>query len=142
MKHREIRSIIIHCSATPEGKYFDAEDIDRWHKERGWNGIGYHFVILPGGEVQNGRPVNTQGAHVKGHNRYSIGICYIGGVDKNNESPKDTRTPDQEQAMVSLIKVLRNVYGDIPVTGHRDFPGVTKACPSFDVSEWMYEASI
>ena len=100
---REITEIIIHCSATVEGKHFTVEDIDRWHKARGWQGIGYHYVIYLDGSIHRGRDLNKIGAHCTGHNKNSIGICYIGGVDKNNK-PKDTRTEAQKESLEQLIK--------------------------------------
>lgn len=129
---RTINHIVVHCSATKEGKDFRAHDIDRWHKDRGWSGIGYHFVVRLDGEVEKGRPVERIGAHVSGHNRDSIGVVYIGGVDRNGK-PKDTRTPQQKLALRALIEGLQGRYPEADVRGHRDFPGVAKACPSFDV---------
>ena len=76
---RKITEIIIHCSATTEGMDFTVEDIDRWHRQRGFSGVGYHFVIYLNGSIHAGRPKNKIGAHCKGHNTISIGICYIGG---------------------------------------------------------------
>lgn len=88
---RYINEIIIHCSDTKEGLDFNANDIDRWHKQKGWKRIGYHYVILLNGTIEQGRELEAVGAHTKGHNAHSIGICYIGGLDKNGK-PKDTRT--------------------------------------------------
>lgn len=88
---REINSLIIHCSATPEGRDFTVEDIDRCHRQRGFRCIGYHYVIYRDGSIHPGRPVACEGAHCLGHNADSIGICYIGGVDAAGK-PKDTRT--------------------------------------------------
>ena len=125
---RNINDIIIHCSATKEGRDFRARDIDAWHRQRGWNGIGYHFVIDLDGTVETGRDINTVGAHCQGHNTGSIGICYIGGLDEDG-NPKDTRTPEQYAAMHRLVDKLRNEYG-CPVHGHCDY--AAKACPCFD----------
>lgn len=127
---RAINMIVVHCSATKEGQDFDAADIDKWHRERGWNGIGYHYVVKLDGTVEKGRNINKTGSHVRGHNTRSIGICYIGGVDKDGK-PKDTRTDAQKASLAALIGELKAMYG-APVQGHRDFPGVAKACPSFD----------
>ena len=93
---RKINEIIVHCSATPEGKDFHASDIDRWHKAQGWKCIGYNYVIDLDGTVEPGRPLNEIGAHTVGHNSNSIGICYIGGCAKDGRTPKDTRTPEQK----------------------------------------------
>ena len=130
---RNITDIVIHCSATPEGKDFDAKDIDRWHKERGWAGIGYHYVVKLDGTVQPGRPLEKIGAHVAGHNANSVGIVYIGGVAKDGKTPKDTRTPEQKTALRTIVAEMRRRFPQAGVKGHRDFPGVHKACPSFDV---------
>jgi N-acetylmuramoyl-L-alanine amidase len=127
---RNINEIILHCSATKEGQHFDASDIDEWHKARGWKGIGYHFVIKIDGTIESGRPVEHAGAHAKGRNRNSIGICYIGGLDENGK-PKDTRTPAQRRALMRLLSVLQSDFGPIPVIGHNEISN--KACPSFDV---------
>jgi len=128
---RKIDEIIIHCAATPEHKPFTTADITRWHNERGFRTIGYHYVILLDGIVEQGRPVKEVGAHCLGHNSNSIGICYIGGVDKNNK-PKDTRTPAQRKALISLCKQLLAKYPHIKkISGHNQY--ANKACPSFDV---------
>ena len=129
---RDIDKIIIHCSATPEGKHFDALDIDRWHKKRGWAGIGYHFVILLNGDVTIGRHISRSGAHTKGHNKGSIGVCYIGGVDANGK-PKDTRTPEQKEALRELCKALQHDFRSATIHGHNEFSN--KACPSFNVKK-------
>lgn len=117
---RSIKHIVIHCSATREGKYFDADDIDRWHRKRGWNGNGYHYIILLDGSIQLGRPISKQGAHVRGFNKNSIGICYIGGLDQNNK-PKDTRTIAQKIAMFCLLQNLKEQFINAEILGHRDF---------------------
>ena len=128
--------IIINCSATREGQDVKAADIKRWHKERGFDDIGYHYVIDLDGTIEKGRDEALVGAHCKGHNATSIGICYVGGCDKNMK-PKDTRTPEQRRSMLSLVRKLVNKY-KIPVTqiwAHHDFDK-HKACPSFDISEF------
>ncbi len=83
---RAISKIIVHCSATQEGRDLDAAEINRWHLKRGWNGIGYHYVVLLDGTIEYGRSIYKQGAHVKGENEGSIGICYIGGVESERGS--------------------------------------------------------
>lgn len=132
---RTITHIVIHCSATPEGKSFSAADIDRWHRKQGWNGIGYHRVVRLDGTIEQGRADAVAGSHVAGHNATTIGVCYIGGVDKAGK-PKDTRTAAQRAALVALVHALLKAYPGAKVCGHRDFPGVKKACPSFNVKEW------
>lgn len=130
---RPIDSIIIHCSATPEGKHFTAADIRRWHKAQGWSDIGYHYVILLDGTVQKGRPISQPGAHCKGMNARSIGICYIGGLSADGKTPKDTRTTAQKAAMHALVERLAAQYGLTAdqIHGHNEF--AAKACPSFNV---------
>ena len=128
--------IILHCSATREGQDIKAKTIKQWHKDRGFDDIGYHYVIDLDGTIEKGRDESLVGAHCKGHNATSIGICYVGGCDKNMK-PKDTRTPEQRRSMLSLVRKLVNKY-KIPVTqiwAHHDFDK-HKACPSFDISEF------
>ena len=126
---RTIKEIIVHCSATKEGINFHAKDINLWHKQRGWKCIGYHYVIDLDGTVERGRDEASIGAHVTGHNRYSIGVCYIGGLDVNGK-PKDTRTPAQKSALLDLLFLLKQKYPKAVIYGHRDF--ANKACPCFD----------
>ena len=125
---RKIEKIIVHCAATPEGREHNAEDICRWHKERGFRKIGYHYVIKIDGTVEFGRK-NESGAHTKNHNHNSIGICYIGGCDKNMKA-KDTRTEAQKNSLLILLYQLLELYPDAIIYGHRDF--ANKDCPSFD----------
>lgn len=145
---RKIDSIIIHCSATKAGQDFTAADIDRWHRERGFNGIGYHYVIRLDGKLEKGRDVSLTGAHCKGWNERSIGICYIGGLDENGR-PADTRTNAQKRVLYQMIMDLQREYNILQVLGHRDTSpdlngdGViepyeyVKACPCFDVREFL-----
>tara|TARA_R100001443_G_scaffold11414_2_gene20966 strand:+ start:970 stop:1485 length:516 start_codon:yes stop_codon:yes gene_type:complete len=146
---REVKYIVIHCSATKEGVNVSAATIDTWHKRRGWNGIGYHYVIGIDGKIEAGRPVNTMGAHVGGGgNRASIGIAYIGGVDANLKA-KDTRTEAQKKSLIKIIEILKNIYPQASIHGHRDYSvdkdgdGVEphefmKMCPCFDAEvEYM-----
>jgi len=122
----------IHCSATKEGKNFDANDINIWHRARGWSGIGYHIVILLDGTVEYGRSLNHKGAHCKYLNHKSIGICYIGGLDKDGK-PKDTRTLKQKESLIAVVDALKIDYPNMTFHGHNEFSN--KACPSFDVSK-------
>ena len=133
---RTIREIIIHCSATPEGRDYSIETIRRWHIQRGFADIGYHYIIHPDGTVEHGRNELSIGAHCKGHNANSIGICYIGGTDTDGKTPKDTRTPQQKGAMRGLVRTLMNRYNLTPqaVHGHNEF--ANKACPCFNVKQW------
>lgn len=129
---RKITEIIVHCSATPEGRNTTVEEIDRWHKERNFKCIGYHFVIYLDGSVHIGRPIEQKGAHCLNHNAHSIGVCYIGGVASDCRTPKDTRTEEQKVALIDLLKRLKNSYPGATIHGHCDF--INKACPSFDAT--------
>jgi len=134
---RNIEKIIIHCSATPEGRDVKIETIKSWHvKGRGWSDIGYHYVIELNGMIKFGRPLEKSGAHTKGHNATSIGICYVGGIDKDKK-PKDTRTEQQKEALIQLIDILLNDYPDATIHGHNEFSA--KACPSFNVQKEFAE---
>lgn len=130
---RKIDEIIIHCSATAEGKDFNAADIDRWHKQRGFKKIGYHYVIKLDGTIEKGRGVEEVGAHCLNHNKNSIGICYIGGLASDGKTPKDTRTTEQKKALWKLIVELLIKYPNATIHGHREF--ANKACPCFDVQK-------
>ncbi len=133
---RKINKIIIHCSATPEGKDYTVQQIRQWHttpkpKGNGWRDIGYHFVIYRDGSVHEGRPIEQVGAHCKGYNANSIGICYIGGCAADDKTPKDTRTEAQRLALIALVRELKAKYPSATVHGHNEF--ANKACPSFIV---------
>lgn len=144
---RKINKVIIHCSATPEGRDYTVADIDRWHRERGFNEIGYHYVVYRDGSVHAGRDVAKIGAHCKGQNADSIGICYIGGMTADNKQAKDTRTDAQKRALRVLIAKLVKEYPIKEILGHRDTSpdtdgdGIvephewTKMCPCFDARE-------
>ena len=129
---RSINEIIVHCSATREGRDYTVADITKWHKQRGFNDIGYHYVIYRDGSLHNGRDVNLVGAHCTNHNAHSIGVCYIGGCKTDGTSPKDTRTDAQKDTLLSLLKDLRKKYPFAKIHSHRDF--ANKACPSFDAT--------
>lgn len=126
---RQITEIIIHCSATPEGKDVRAADIDRWHKQQGWECIGYHYVITLDGTIEHGRPEEQIGAHAQGHNQRSIGVCYIGGLAKDGKTAKDTRTAAQRLALQSLVTRLKAKYPQADVFGHNEV--AHKDCPCF-----------
>ena len=130
---RRIDRIIIHCSATNPEQDFSAADIDRWHKAKGWSGIGYHYVIKLDGTIEKGRDVSKAGAHAFGYNKRSIGVCYIGGVDMEGK-PSDTRMEEQKRAMDIFIAMLKDDYKGATVHGHNEF-NKGKACPSFCVKK-------
>lgn len=128
---RKINKLIVHCSATPEGRDVKIETIKDWHvNDNHWKDIGYHYVIELDGSIHKGRDENVIGAHCSGQNANSIGICYVGGVAKDGKTPKDTRTDAQKQSLLKLLKELKAKYPNATIHGHREF--AAKACPSFD----------
>ena len=137
---RPINKIIVHCSATPEGKDYTVDDIRRWHTTpvnkggHGWSDIGYHYVVYRNGDIVKGRDVDIQGAHCadNGGNINSIGICYIGGCARDGKTPKDTRTDAQKLALLNLLLDLKKLYPHAVILGHRDLDEHGKLCPSFD----------
>lgn len=138
MTMRSIDTILIHCSATPAGRDFTVADIDRWHRSRGFDRVGYHYIVYRDGTYVRGRRDDAVGAHCpqEGMNRRSLSICYIGGLDSRGENPVDTRTPEQRRTIVTLIRTLLYRYPSITrVCGHRDVKGVAKACPCFDAGK-------
>jgi N-acetylmuramoyl-L-alanine amidase len=131
---RKINKIIIHCTATPEARPHDVADVRRWHLARGFNDIGYHYLIHLDGTIEKGRPIEKQGAHCSGQNRNSIGICYVGGMTKDMKKAKDTRTPKQKDSLILLMIQLMYKYNkDMTIHGHNEY--ANKACPSFNVQE-------
>ncbi len=130
---RKIDKIIVHCSATREGQHIDVDTIRDWHVNgRGWSDIGYHYVIYLDGTVHPGRPIERSGAHTKGQNSNSIGICYIGGLGQSMK-PKDTRTPEQKESLLLLLKTLKKMHPEATIHGHNEFSA--KACPCFNAKE-------
>lgn len=132
MAARKIEEIILHCTATKEGNYVDVKMVDKWHRDRGFKCIGYHYLIYLDGSIHVGRKESEVGAHCLNHNQNSIGVCYVGGLDKNMK-PKDTRTDAQKKAMAELLLQLVRKYPDASVHGHYEF--AAKACPCFDVQQ-------
>ena len=131
---RTITELIVHCSATPEGVDYTVDDIRKWHRQQGWSDIGYHYVVYRNGLIVDGRDVDLIGAHCLkgGHNTHSIGICYVGGVDKDDvKKAKDTRTHEQRAALKAILIDLKRLYPNAKIYGHRDFDK-GKDCPSFD----------
>lgn len=139
---RKITELIVHCSATPEGRDYTVEQIRKDHIKQGWSDIGYHYVIYRDGTIVNGRDVDCIGAHCSkgGHNTHSIGICYIGGVANLPNTPyakqpkKDTRTDEQKISLQSILYDLKKLYPDAKIYGHHDFDK-SKDCPSFDAKK-------
>lgn len=141
---RPIKEIILHCSATPEGEDFTVNDIKKWHLNRGFNDIGYHYVVYRDGSVNKGRNINTNGAHTTNHNTNTIGICYIGGCPSRNtkdwdKKGKDTRTEEQKKSLLKLVSDLLKLYNLKPenVKGHYEY--ASKSCPSFNMDEFRDE---
>ena len=127
---------IVHCSATPPSLDIGAADIRRWHLERGFADIGYHFVIRRDGSLEAGRPLHVVGAHARPWNQRSVGICLVGGVNASRK-PANNFTKEQFSSLRELIRKLTVKYPGVAIIGHRDVPGVKKACPSFDVKFWL-----
>ena len=130
---RIINKLIVHCSATREGMNISRDTIRDWHLARGFNDIGYHFYIDLDGNIHKGRDIAKIGAHSKGQNRSSIGICYCGGVESDGKTPKDTRNETQKEALLCVLRTMKAMYPDAVIHSHRDF--ANKACPSFDATE-------
>jgi len=128
--------LTIHCAATPEGRDVKATTISEWDQAR-FGQTSYHWVIELDGHMVQTLPDDVLGAHTGGHNTGNIGICYVGGVDAKNKVPKDTRTPEQKKAMAKLVSKYQAAHPGIVIRGHRDWAGVKKACPSFDVATWL-----
>ena len=126
---RSINMIIVHCTATIEGKEYSVAEVRKWHIKRGFSDIGYHYLVGLDGRVHEGRNVNISGAHTAGYNAHSIGVCYVGGLDKDGKA-KDTRTPAQKAALKRLLTDLKKMYPHASIHGHREF--ANKACPCFD----------
>lgn len=142
-----VKWIVVHYSATPVESDFSSADIDEMHKRRGFREIGYHKYIRKSGRVEKGRDLSQpgrfeQGAHSKGENSASIGICYEGGVTADNPNKGfDTRTPEQVESMIRVINDLLERYPNAKVVGHKDMPGAATQCPGFDVSKWWSAAN-
>ena len=133
---RKIELIVIHCSATRENQNFTVEALEACHRARGFRGIGYHYYITRDGVVYPCRPEEQAGAHARRYNARSIGICYEGGLDRDG-NPADTRTEAQKESMKELLRSLCTDYPEAEIIGHRDLPWVRKACPCFDVKQWL-----
>lgn len=133
---KETTEIIIHCAATKPSMKVDATVIDRWHREKGWLKIGYHYVISRDGSIEIGRNEDTIGAHAKGYNATSVGICLVGGLSEDNE-PEDNFTDEQWLMLTRLVDGISSKHPDAKIIGHNNVS--TKTCPNFDVGEWYAE---
>lgn len=132
---KPILFLTIHCAATPEGRDVKAASISQWDVAK-FGQVSYHHVVELDGTAVRTLADDRRGAHVGGANTGNLGICYVGGVDANGK-PKDTRTPAQRATLKRLVAEYRARYPGIVVRGHRDWPKVNKACPSFDVAAWL-----
>jgi len=137
---RNIKYLAIHCTATSQSTKVKSI-INYWKNTLGWKNPGYHFIIKPSGEIVELLPIDKVSNGVKGFNSVSINISYIGGVDKDNNTT-DNRTGAQKQSLIKLIKKYKQLYPNIIIQGHRDFPNVKKDCPSFDVKKWLKEVNV
>lgn len=133
---KKVDLLVVHCSATKATQDFNAKTIDGWHRQQGWKCIGYHYVIRRDGVVEKGREDDCPGAHAEQVNSHSLGICLIGGIAANG-NPEANFTEPQYLALHLLLSALHAKYPEAQVVGHRDIPGVHKACPSFDVRDWL-----
>ena len=132
---RKINLIVIHCTASRPNQHVTLEMLHQMHRARGWKQCGYHYYITRDGQLHQGRSEEEPGAHARHYNAHSIGICYEGGLDAEGR-PADTRTPEQRQALIALLRSLKFDYPDAEILGHCELEGVHKACPCFDVSEY------
>ena len=128
---RRIDTIIVHCTATKAMRHFNVNDVRRWHIQRGFNDIGYHFLVLVDGTIQTGRLLSIAGAHCQGRNAHSIGVCYVGGLNAKG-APADTRTPAKRKALRQLLTRLKQQFPAATIHGHRNF--AAKACPCFNAT--------
>ena len=131
---KETKLIIIHCAATPPNMDIGRKEINEWHVNKGWSGIGYHFVIRRNGKVETGRAVEEIGAHAEGYNSVSVGVCLVGGVN-DKKIPEANFTPAQWDALTDLLKKLKEKYPKAKIIGHNEV--AKKACPSFNVQKWL-----
>lgn len=137
---RRIDYIVIHCADTMPSMDIGVDEIRRWHMlYNQWSDVGYHFVVRRDGTIEEGRDITRIGAHVKGFNNHSIGICWVGGANEETKDPEDNRSLAQKVTLRKLVDRMLGAFPDAVLMGHNDFPGVNKACPCFDVCKWYYE---
>lgn len=133
---RNINKIILHCSATKTDQSFDIDNIRDWHVNgNGWSDVGYHFYIKLDGTIQKGRPIERSGAHTKGHNKDSIGLCFEGGYHPDGSLWSEP-TIAQQKTFINWLKTIEPEFGRIPIHGHREYSN--KDCPGFDVNDILY----
>lgn len=137
---KDTQYIVIHCSATPPSMDIGRDEIDEWHKEKGWKMIGYHDVIRRNGINEEGRQVNDVGAHVKGYNSISVGVCLIGGVNEDG-APEDNFQDNQYKSLIRLLRWYRVLFPKAVIVGHNQLDP-HKACPSFNVQRWLGEIGL
>ncbi|MDJ1139653.1 N-acetylmuramoyl-L-alanine amidase [Marinicella marina] len=126
--------LVVHCAATPPDMDIGAAEIDEWHRAKSWLAIGYHYVIRRDGTLETGRAANTVGAHVRGFNNVSQGICMVGGVDEKGKA-KNNFTKAQKTTLKTLLTALNHQHPEARIVGHRDLDD-SKECPCFDVKSW------
>tara|TARA_R110002033_G_scaffold60198_3_gene110300 strand:+ start:14502 stop:14918 length:417 start_codon:yes stop_codon:yes gene_type:complete len=132
---RNINRVVLHCTATQPSATVQSI-LNYWKNVKKWKSVGYHWIIEPCGNATCLSPIQDVTNGARGFNSDSLHVSYIGGVDEDN-NPKDTRTQEQKDKTLFLLKGFRSQFKDIEITGHRDLKGVNKACPSFDVKEWL-----
>ena len=130
-----IKYIAVHCSATPPTMDIGVKEIRKWHVDKGWDDVGYHVIIRRNGEIEWGRSFGVRGAHVKGYNSVSLGVCLIGGVDSDMEA-EDNFTDEQFSSLERVLTALQGLFPDTLVMGHRDIAYNITKCPSFDAQGW------
>jgi len=126
---------VVHAAATTPSMNIGVAEIREWHLARGWDDVGYHLVIRRSGVVEYGRNFSTRGAHTRGYNSKSLGICLVGGLDSEGLA-ENNFTEEQFDTLEQVLKGLHVLFPLATVKGHRDFPDVTKECPCFDVEAW------
>ena len=142
MNSKDVKFIVVHCSYTPASMDVDAATIDRWHREKGWRGIGYHKVIKRDGTIEDGRPLNQQGAHVGSLNASSVGVVLAGGMNRSKTGPEINFTDEQYEALRGLLDdLIENHFPQAKVKGHTDFDK-GKTCPNFDAGKWYETGEI
>lgn len=136
----KVHTAIIHCAYTPPEMDIGAAEIDVWHRERGFSGIGYHHVVRRSGATEAGRALNRQGAHCKGHNKGTWGVCLVGGKSRGGEC-EDNFTSQQFMSLLSILRVYRGINSKLEIVGHNHF-APDRGCPCFDWQEWLYRVGL